>query len=49
MIVEVDAASKTGEILADIGRIVMGRAEVKKQKKTLLDPIMARILKRKAS
>ncbi|MCB1540681.1 MAG: AAA family ATPase [Rhodoblastus sp.] len=49
MIVEVDAASKTGEILADIGRIVMGRAEAKKQKKTLLDPIMARILKRKAS
>ncbi|MEI2735850.1 MAG: AAA family ATPase [Rhodoblastus sp.] len=49
MIVEVDAASKTGEILGDIGRIVMGRAEVKKQKKTLLDPIMARILKRKAS
>ncbi len=49
MIVEVDAANKTGEILADIGRIVMGRAEVKKQKKTLLDPIMARILKRRAS
>lgn len=49
MIVEVDAASKTGEILAEIGRTVMGRAEAKKQKKTLLEPIMARILKRKAS
>ncbi len=49
MIVEVDAASKTGEILSEIGRVVMGRAEAKKQKKTLLDPIMARILKRKAS
>ncbi len=49
MIVEVDSASKTGEILADIGRIVMGRAEVKKQKKNLLEPIVARILKRKAS
>jgi len=49
MIVEVDAASKTGAILADIGRTVMGRAEIKKPKKTLLDPIVARILKRKAS
>ncbi len=49
MIVEVDAASKTSEILAEIGRVVMGRAEVRKQKKTLLDPIMSRILKRKAS
>ncbi|HMN72085.1 MAG TPA: AAA family ATPase [Rhodoblastus sp.] len=49
MIVEVDAASKTGEILSEIGRVVMGRAEVRKQKKTLLDPIMTRILKRKAS
>lgn len=49
MIVEVDATSKTGEILAEVGRTVMGRAEVKKQKKTLLDPIVSRILKRKAS
>ncbi|MFT4095807.1 MAG: AAA family ATPase [Rhodoblastus sp.] len=49
MIVEVDPANKTGEILSEIGRVVMGRAEVRKQKKTLLDPIMARILKRKAS
>lgn len=49
MIVEVDAASKTGEVLAEVGRIVMGRAEARKQKKTLLDPIMARLVKRKAS
>ncbi len=51
MIAEVDAASKTTEILADIGRIIMGRAEVKKAKKSLplLDPIMSRFIKRKAS
>lgn len=51
MIAEVDAASKTTEILADIGRVVMGRAEVKKVKKTLplLDPIVSRFIKRKAS
>lgn len=51
MIAEVDAASKTTEILADIGRIIMGRAEVKKTKKSLplLDPIMSRFIKRKAS
>ena len=49
MIVEVDAAAKTAEILAEVGRIVMGRAEVRKPKKTLLDPIMSRIARRKAS
>ena len=49
MIVEVDPANKTGEILAEVGRIVMGRAEVRKQKKTLLDPIMSRFVRRKAS
>lgn len=51
MIAEVDAASKTTEMLAEIGRIMMGRAEVKKPKKSvpLLDPLMARFLKRKAS
>ena len=51
MIAEVDAASKTTEMLAEIGRIMMGRAEVKKPKKSvpLLDPLMSRFLKRKAS
>ncbi|MDE2362655.1 MAG: AAA family ATPase [Hyphomicrobiales bacterium] len=51
MIGEVEAASKTAEILAEIGRTMMGRAEVKKAKKTLplLDPIMSRFIKRKAS
>ena len=51
MIAEVDPANKTTEILAEIGRIMMGRAEVRKQKKTLplLDPIMSRFVKRKAS
>lgn len=49
MIVEVDAASKTGELLAEVGRVVMNRSEVRRQKKTLLDPIMARLIRRKAS
>jgi pilus assembly protein CpaE len=48
MIAEVEASSKPAEILADIGRVVMGRVEAKRQKKTLLAPIMSRI-KRKAS
>ena len=51
MIAEVDAAAKTAEILAEIGRAMMGRAEARPQKKAvpLLDPIMSRFLKRKAS
>jgi pilus assembly protein CpaE len=49
MIGEVETASKPADILADIGRIIMGRSEVRKQKKNLLDPIMSRIVKRKAS
>ena len=46
-----NAANKTTEILAEIGRILMGRVEIKKQKKTLplLNPIMSRFMKRKAS
>ncbi len=49
MIAEVEAASKTAEMLADIGRVVMRRAEIKRPKKTLLAPIMQRLVKRKAS
>lgn len=49
MIAEVEAASKTAEMLADIGRVVMRRAEIKRPKKTLLAPIMKRFVKRKAS
>ena len=49
MIAEVEAASKPAEMLADIGRVVMRRAEIKRPKKTLLAPIMQRLVKRKAS
>jgi pilus assembly protein CpaE len=51
MIAEVDAANKTTQILAEIGRALTGRIEVKKTKKTLplLEPIMSRFMKRKAS
>lgn len=51
MVAEVDSANRTTEVLAEIGRLMMGRAEVKKQKRTLplLDPIVSRFLKRKAS
>ena len=51
MIAEVDAANKTTEILAEIGRALTGRMEIKKAKRSLplLDPLMARFMKRKAS
>ena len=49
MIGEVDAGSKTAEIMVQIARTIMGRAETRKAKKTLFDPLMARLGARKAS
>ncbi|MGA3302832.1 MAG: AAA family ATPase [Methylovirgula sp.] len=49
MIAEVEPASKVNEILAELGRIVTGRAEVRKSKRTLLDPVMSALGLNKAS
>jgi pilus assembly protein CpaE len=48
MIAEVEANSKVADILDEIGRVVLGRAEIRKAKRTLLDPLMSR-LRSKAS
>ncbi len=49
MLAEVDAASKAAEMIGEIARVVTGRSEVKRPKKTLLDPLMARFARKKAS
>ena len=49
MIAEVDAASKAAEMIGEIARAVSGRSEVKRQKKTIFDPIVARLARKKAS
>jgi pilus assembly protein CpaE len=43
MIAEVEAGSKVADILDDIGRTVLGRAEIRKTKRALLDPLISRL------
>jgi pilus assembly protein CpaE len=43
MIAEVDANNKIAEMISEVSRLVTGRAEVRKAKKTLLDPLMSRL------
>ena len=49
MIGEVEPGGKTADIMVQIARAVTGRVDVKKSKRTLLDPIRARFAARKAS
>jgi pilus assembly protein CpaE len=49
MIAELEPASKVNETIAEIGRIVTGRAEVRKAKRTLFDPVMSALGLSKAS
>jgi pilus assembly protein CpaE len=49
MLAEVDGASKPASLIADLARIVTGRSEIRRQRKSILDPIVGRIIRRKAS
>lgn len=49
MIAEVEPASKVNETIAELARIVTGRAEVRKAKRNLLDPFITRLGLSKAS
>ncbi|MBK9080605.1 MAG: AAA family ATPase [Rhizobiales bacterium] len=46
MIAEVEPANKIAAGFTDLARSLLGRGETKKQKKTLLDPILSRLRKR---
>ena len=49
MIAEVDPASNSAQMFSEVARIMMGRAEVRKAKKSVLDPFLSKILRKKAS
>jgi pilus assembly protein CpaE len=46
MIAEISATHKVNDLFLEIARSVTGRQEARVQKRTLLDPLMARLLKR---
>jgi pilus assembly protein CpaE len=43
MIAEVEPGSKVADIIDEIGRAVLGKAEMRKSKRALLDPLMSRL------
>jgi pilus assembly protein CpaE len=49
MIAEVDAAHKIAEMFSELARVVSGRTEVRKPKRNLLDPLLQKIVRKKAS
>jgi pilus assembly protein CpaE len=48
MIAEVDAAHKIAEMLSEVSRLVTGRSEVRRSKRTLLEPLMSRFTRKRA-
>jgi pilus assembly protein CpaE len=48
MIAEIEANGKVAEIFADLARIVTGKAEVRRSKKSLFEPLMAKLGRKKA-
>ncbi|MGO8801057.1 MAG: CpaE family protein [Roseiarcus sp.] len=48
MIAEVDANGKTAEMFADLARVVTGKAEVRRSKRSLFEPLMAKLGRKKA-
>lgn len=49
MVGEVEAANKVTEILTELGRAVTGRLDPRKPKRTLLEPLFAKLGRKKAS
>jgi pilus assembly protein CpaE len=49
MIAEVDASHRVSETFSELARMVTGRAEMKRSRRGFLDPLLARIVKKKAS
>ncbi len=49
MIGEIEAGGKAAEMIGQLARVVTGRAEARRQKRTLFDPIVSRLVRLKAS
>lgn len=48
MIAEIDANSKVAEIFGDLARVISGKGEIRKAKRSLFEPLMARLGRKKA-
>jgi pilus assembly protein CpaE len=48
MIAEIDAKSKIAETFADLARVVTGKGEIRRARRSLLDPLMAKLGRKKA-
>ena len=46
MIAEVESSSKIAETFSELARVVTGRSEIRKVKRTLLEPLMTRFRKK---
>ena len=49
MIAEIEPANKINESLGELARVISGRSEVRKAKRNLLDPLMQRLGRKRAS
>ena len=49
MIAEVQAGSKPAEIFSDLAAAVTGRTEIRRVRANLLEPLLARLTRKKAS
>jgi pilus assembly protein CpaE len=48
MIAEIDASGKIAEIFADLARVVTGKGEIRKARRSLFEPLMAKLGRKKA-
>ena len=48
MIAEVEAAHKTAALIDDLARLIAGRAEVRKARRNILEPLLARFQRKRA-
>lgn len=49
MIAEVQAGAKVAQVFVDVAQIVAGRAEIKRARKGLLEPLLSKLQRKKAS
>jgi pilus assembly protein CpaE len=48
MIAEIDANAKTAEIFSDLARAITGKTEIRKSRRSLFDPLMAKLGRKRA-
>jgi pilus assembly protein CpaE len=48
MIAEVDMGNKIAEMIADVARLVTNRPDLRKAKKTLFEPLVSRLSRKRA-